>query len=251
MNTTTLSANFREDGYVFIPGFLGSDEVSQILRHLNALIEGRLPAMPSEHVFYEEKGNAATLKQIQSLYSYDAFFHQLMFKSKFERLAELLMDDQVIGKNLQFFNKPPRIGKATPPHQDGYYFMLDPPEAVTMWLGLEDVDEENGCIHYVKGSHKRELRVHGKTQVLGFSQGITDYGRREDLANEVYFPTKPGDLLVHHALTIHRADPNTSKERNRRALGFIYYAAKAKENSSRKNAYQEALAKELRETGKI
>lgn len=52
--------------------------------------------------------------------------------------------------------KPPRIGKGTPPHQDGYYFMLEPNEAVTMWMALEDVNEENGCVRYVKESHKMD-----------------------------------------------------------------------------------------------
>ncbi|MEC8389905.1 MAG: phytanoyl-CoA dioxygenase family protein [Planctomycetota bacterium] len=35
-------------------------------------------------------------------------------------------------------------------------------------------------------------------------------------------PAQPGDLLVHDAMTIHRADANRSTNRTRRALGFIY-----------------------------
>lgn len=251
MNTMNLLTNFKSEGFVYIPGFLNGGEVDQMLNQLDVLIKDKVPMLPSEQVFYEAKGDASTLKQIQYLFNYSPFFHQMMFRSKFEALAELLLEDKVVGKNMQYFNKPPLIGKATPPHQDGYYFMLNPCDALTMWLGLDDVDEGNGCIHYVKGSHGRGIRPHGKTQVLGFSLGITDYGTKEDLANEVYFPTKPGDLLVHHALTIHRADPNTSNDRNRRAIGFIYYAARAKEDSDRKKVYQETLAKELKETGKI
>lgn len=78
-----------------------------------------------------------------------------MFGSRFEKLASILLHDEVIGKNIQYFNKPPKIGKPTPAHQDGYYFMLEPNEAVTMWMALEPVDEENGCVRYVKGSHKK------------------------------------------------------------------------------------------------
>jgi phytanoyl-CoA hydroxylase len=61
----------------------------------------------------------------------------------------------------------------------------------------------------------------------------------------VWFRTRPGDLLVHHALTIHRADGNTSQDRNRRALGFIYYADRAREDTLRKQAYQQALQEDL------
>ena len=44
--------------------------------------------------------------------------------------------------NLQYFNKSPGANKPTPPHQDGYYFMITPCEAVTMWLALDEVDDE-------------------------------------------------------------------------------------------------------------
>ena len=47
-------------------------------------------------------------------------------------------------------------------------------------MALEDVDDENGCIHYVKGSHKHEYRPHGRSEILGFSQGVTDFGTEED-----------------------------------------------------------------------
>ena len=69
-----------------------------------------------------------------------------------------------------------------PPHQDGYYFNLDSDKAVTGWLALEDVDDENGCIHYVKGSHKKEeYRPHGKSEILGFSQGVTRFWYRKKI----------------------------------------------------------------------
>jgi phytanoyl-CoA hydroxylase len=156
-----------------------------------------------------------------------------------------------VGKNLQYFNKPPGVGQPTPAHQDGYYFKLDPPEALTMWLALDDVDEENGCVRYVRASHRRGMRPHARTNVLGFSQGITDYGTVDDMAGEIAFPAKPGDLLAHHALTIHRADGNRSATRSRRSLGFIYYAARAREDQVVVDAYQAQLRSELTAAGKI
>ena len=120
-----------------------------------------------------------------------------------------------------------------------------------MWLALDEVDEENGCVRYVLGSKERGMRPHGRTQTLGFSQGITDYGLPEDQANEVALPAQPGDLLVHHAMTIHRADGNHSKTRHRRALGFIYYSEQAQEDESAHAAYQKKLSEELAQSGKI
>lgn len=241
-----LRSKFREDGFVFIPGFMNAVEVKEVSEHLDQLIREKVPSMPPERAFYEDRNDLSSLKQIQSLFQYDPHFEKMMFNSNFEALAALLLDDAVVGKNMQYFNKVPKIGQATPPHQDGYYFMLEPNEALTMWLGLDDVDEENGCVRYVKRSHLKGMRPHTKTQTLGFSQGIADFGNEDDLANEVWFPTKPGDLLVHHSLTIHRADGNRSGDRSRKALGFIYYAGKAKEDVKAKTAYQEKLAEEVR-----
>jgi phytanoyl-CoA hydroxylase len=115
-----------------------------------------------------------------------------------------------------------------------------------MWLALEEVDGDNGCVHYVKGSHLKGMRPHGKTQTLGFSQGITDFGTEEDIANEVPMPAKPGDLLIHHALTIHRAEGNKSLTRSRRAMGLIYFGASAKEDVDAKERYMKQLQEERR-----
>ncbi|MFA6946612.1 MAG: phytanoyl-CoA dioxygenase family protein, partial [Pedobacter sp.] len=147
-----------------------------------------VPGMPPNNVFFEDKEDPASLKQLIDLHIYDSFFNDVLVNSKFKDLAELLLDDKVIGKTLEFFNKPPLIGKPTPPHQDGYYFMLNPSVAVTMWMALEPADDENGCVRYVKGSHLKGMRPHGRTKTLGFSQEITDFGTDADMANEVSFP---------------------------------------------------------------
>ncbi len=244
-----LKLNFREYGFVFIPGFLNQDEILAVTSRLEKMIREEVPSMPPEHVFYEVRNDLSTVKQIQTLYTYDPFFYEMMFNSRFEKLAELLLGDGVVGKNMQYFNKPPKVGQPTPPHQDGYYFMLEPNEAITMWLGLDEVDEENGCVRYVQGSHLKSLRPHMKTRTLGFSQGISDYGF-DDKKEEIWFKTKPGDLLAHHSLTIHRADNNKSFTRTRRALGFIYYSEKARENKAAKMAYQQKLASEIRNNAK-
>lgn len=244
-HSPSLREAFRRDGFVVIPGFLDNAALELLRERLDVLVRDKVPAMPPETAFYEDRSDPSTLKQIQALYDHDPYFHDLMRGSRFEALAKELLGDEVTGRNLQYFNKPPRTGKPTPPHQDGYYFMLEPNEAVTMWLGLEATDEGNGCVRYIPGSHLEGMRPHGRTQVLGFSQGITDYGPA-DSARERWFRTGPGDLLVHHALTIHRADGNESETRTRKALGFIYYAASAREDSERKLTYQQALAAELR-----
>jgi phytanoyl-CoA hydroxylase len=182
---------------------------------------------------------------------HDGWFREQFESGRPRQLAETLLGGPVVPKNLQYFNKPPGVGQPTPPHQDGYYFKIEPCEALTMWLALDPVDEENGCVRYLSGSHRRGMRPHGKTKTLGFSQGILDYPSEEDRAAERAEPAAPGDLLAHGALTIHRADGNHSKTRHRRALGFIYYSERAREDGTGHAAYQKALVKELKAAGKI
>jgi len=241
-----LLDSYQKEGYVFIPGFLQAEEQEEVQKTISGLLKNKEGIIPEEKLFYEEKGNPDTLKQIQQLFDYHPLFHQMMYQSKFSELAALLLGEKEVGKNMQYFNKPPQIGKPTPPHQDGYYFMLEPPDALTMWMALEDVDAENGCVRYIPGSHLQGMRPHRRTTTLGFSQGIGDYSDA-DYAHEKAFPAQPGDLLVHHALTIHRADGNNSTDRTRQALGFIYYAEHAKEDKFRHEAYQRQLQKEMNE----
>lgn len=246
-NTEMLS-QFQTDGYLAIPRFLVDKDLRQLVQNVDRFIRDVVPTLPSERVFYEEIGDKSTLKQIQHLGNYDSWFHAFFTTGRFREVAEVLLSGPVIPKNLQYFNKPPRIGQGTPPHQDGYYFMLDPCEAVTMWFALDNADEENGCVRYVRGSHKHGMRDHARTQTLGFSQGIVDYPSATDA--EVAMHAQPGDLLVHNAMTIHRADANRSV-RDRRALGFIYYSERVCEDVAAHSAYQQRLTDELSNAGKI
>jgi phytanoyl-CoA hydroxylase len=250
--------SFDTDGYVAVRGFLGENDLATVHGNVDRYIREIVPKLPPEHVFYEDKQRPETLKQLQVMNEHDAYFRELFMEGPFVRLAEKLLGDRAVGKNLQYFNKPPQyfnkppgVGQPTPAHQDGYYFKLDPPEALTMWLALDEVDEENGCVRYVRGSHLRGMRPHARTNVLGFSQGITDYGTADDMAGEIAFPAHPGDLLAHHALTIHRADGNRSTTRSRRSLGFIYFAASARVDEVTVTKYQQQLKDELIAANKL
>ena len=147
---------------------------------------------------------------------------------------------------MQYFNKPPGYGKASPAHQDGAYFMLEPNEAVTMWLALDEVDEENGCLRYSPCSHLTGIHPHARTTTLGFSLGLVTHSPH----GEVTVCARPGDLAAHHAATRHRAEGNMSATRSRRALGLIYYSCRAVESVD-KRKYQDELSKELKEAGKL
>jgi phytanoyl-CoA hydroxylase len=247
MDINRLKSDFDRDGFVVIRGFLDRDAVATLNRELDRYIAEVVPTAPRTAVLYERVGDPSTMKHLVHLDA-DPYFHALLRDTRFTDLASALLADDVVPRDVGWFDKPPGVGKPTPPHQDGYYFMLEPNEAITAWLAIDPVDERNGCMRYIAGSHRQPVRPHNRTQTVGFSQGIT-YGP-DDFATEVAVPAEPGDLLVHHSLTIHRADANRS-DRHRRSLGLVYYAARAKQETQRLAAYQETLQRELAAAGKI
>lgn len=250
VNPNKVRQDFRRDGYVVLHGFYDAKKMQEILRELDRYIRDVIPKLPADENFYEIKGQVDTLKYAKSMNKHDAYFKAMYESDYVVKLAEVLLDGPVVGQHLSLFNKPPRVGDQTPPHQDGYYFKLNPMESLTLWLAVDRVDTENGCVRYVTGSHLKPMRPHSRTKVLGFSQGMTDFGTPEDLKNEVAMSAEPGDLLVHHCMTIHRADPNRSN-RTRRAIGIVYNSAAAKEDKRALEEYQKRLYAELAQEGKI
>ncbi|MCK5104065.1 MAG: phytanoyl-CoA dioxygenase family protein [Cyclobacteriaceae bacterium] len=249
MKAENYKKSFDEQGYIAVKGFLNQEEVKELIRETNRLVKEVVPTIPESEVYYEDKGNPETLKQIQRLDNYDDYFKKLANSEKVVGLAELTLGGPVFLKNIQYFNKIPRIGKETPAHQDGYYFKIKPQEAVTMWLSLGDADAENGAVCYIPGSQKKGMRDHGQTALLGFAQGISDWSD-EDTNAEIQMEAGAGDILVHHSLTIHRANPNKS-DRQRKSIGFIFYREDVEINEEALAEYKQKLDLMLKEEGKI
>jgi len=234
--------DFARDGYVIVRNFLSLQEVAELEENLCRYMDQVIPGLPPTDAFYETKGSSETLKQKQFMHNNDAFFAEFQRRNTYLELAETLLGMPAVAQGVEYFNKPARIGKQTPPHQDGCYFTLVPSEALTLWFALDEVSEENGCVRYVPGSHKKGMRPHNVPNVLGFSQGIADWNAR-DQALEVRGLAHHGDLLAHHCDTIHRADANLS-HRSRRAVAIIYYATRAVPDPEAKARYMESSKKQ-------
>ncbi len=246
---TRLKTDFDRDGYVVVRNFLNAKKLKEVIENTNKFISEKAINLPREIVYFEDISQASSVKQVQKLYEHESFFNELATSRPIVELAEQLLGGKAVLKNMQYFNKLPKIGRETPPHQDGYYFMIQPQQAVTMWLSLGHADAKNGAVSYIPGSHKKGLREHGKTQTLGFSQSISDWND-EDRTQEVQMEAEAGDLLVHHSLTIHRANNNRS-EFQRRSLGFIFYREDAVRDEKAYKIYKENLNQDLIRNNKI
>lgn len=124
--------------------------------------------------------------------------------------AMYLYDDQV-------FMKPPRVGSTKELHQDNGYFHVDPSDAVlTVWCALDDATVENGCMHYVPGSHRLGLLEH--EPIPGTPHSVPR-GIKPEQAVPV--PVNAGGVICHHSLALHYSPPNHS-DRWRRAFACHY-----------------------------
>ena len=220
MDIAALKPTYDSEGVVVIRGFLPPDELGQLKDNLDRYVRDVVPHLPDGDAFYEDKSRPETLKQMNRIQQ-DSFFADYLHHPLWTAAAESLLGEPAWNHGAEWFNKPPHTQHPTPPHQDNYYFCLTPPKVLTMWLALDQVDEENGCLRYIKGSHLLGLRPHNRTKTLGFSQGISDYGDA-DRVRETPVPAQPGDVLIHHGNTIHRADANRSSTRHRRSFGMVF-----------------------------
>lgn len=122
--------------------------------------------------------------------------------------------------------KPPGTRTPLEWHQDFSYWPLAAPAGLTFWLALDDADPENGCLHYLPGTH-----LEGERQPADFVRGVgqpaipglppLDWERRQHQA--VAAPARAGELWVHHPLTWHMSPLNCSS-RQRRAWSLTWIA---------------------------
>ena len=232
-NHDQLQATYARDGFVVVRNFLNPDELDDLCVSLERYIKEDVPALPDSSAFFHDRDRPETLKQLQHIQ--DETLVSYAHHKHWVKLAETLIGEPVQAQAApEWFNKPPGIDHTTPPHQDNYYFCLTPPSVTTIWVALDPATAVTGALVYVRGSHLLGIRPHGSTNVLGFSQGITDYGPT-DAAREQLIELNPGDAVAHHGNTIHRADPNRSETRDRRAFAIVFQAQNCQRD---KDAYQ-------------
>ena len=123
----------------------------------------------------------------------------------------------------QIFMKPPRFGSAKPYHQDNAYFLCHPDdEVITAWIALDDVDESNGCLRYIEGSHREPILQHLEIPAEPYNKSPAP--DQIDLDREALAPVKKGGVVFHHSKTLHTSHRNES-HRWRRAYATHWATA--------------------------
>jgi hypothetical protein len=127
-------------------------------------------------------------------------------------------------------SKDPRSGGELRWHQDYAYWPLGQPNAVTIWVALDDVTADNGAVRMATGSH-----LLGERLPTVFGTGASYFAeRRPSVVRPITDPADAGldvevlelaagEATMHHALTWHASGANTT-DRPRRAAVVRYVA---------------------------
>jgi len=195
--------HYRQKGYVAPVDIFGPDEVCAI----RAEIDDALARWP-DALAGQGRNNAHYVLPVLDRIAHD---HRIL-----DAVQQIIGPDVLVG-GTTIFLKPPESAGFISWHQDARYIGLEPHNWVTAWLAIDDVDEQNGCMRMLPGSHMAALSDHFDTfdenNLLSRGQTVPDV----DEAQSVPLILKAGQLSLHHPRVIHGSGPNLS---DRRRLGF-------------------------------
>ena len=112
-----------------------------------------------------------------------------------------------------------------PWHQDNGYVAIEPATNVTIWVALDDVNEENGCVWVMPDSHKLGLLDHRSKSEDSWHLTVSVEG------DGVPAIMKAGEAVAFTRLTLHRSKLNHTQNA-RRAFFMEYPEATAKSQRS-------------------
>jgi ectoine hydroxylase-related dioxygenase (phytanoyl-CoA dioxygenase family) len=200
-----IHSAYDRDGYVFPIDVLAADKLAHYRAHFAALEEeiGRertqitLSFKESEHPFiWELATEPAVLDAVAAAYGEDLILTGTHFFCKYPA-ADMGRDAYVAW------------------HQDVTYWGYEPPQAITAWIALDDVDAENGAMEVVPGSHRRGLIPHAEG---GDPDNLLSVGQEvpvsaADRAAAATVSLRAGQMSLHDGLLLHGSAPNRSSRR--------------------------------------
>ncbi len=204
-----LRQRFAEFGYLFFRGFVEPEACAELQSAMLSCLQGHVedgeqgPALIGEPFFETDPVWDAVYPAIQSLESLHGFFHQ----PRLQQLMQQVVNDEVFVYPMKMarISTPRKLGYETPPHQDAHSHQA-PDTMAGIWIALHDIDQELGRLKLLPGSHQAGVRRVLEAQGVGgvqceiFPEETTwhtaDFGR--------------GDVVIFHACTVHKAEPNRS-----------------------------------------
>jgi ectoine hydroxylase-related dioxygenase (phytanoyl-CoA dioxygenase family) len=202
---------YRKNGYLAGVRLLSDAQVDALREELAGLMD---PGHPGHHLFYEFHSNESADKSKILFHALGAWritpgFHDILWNPAFTIPASQLLGGPVRFWHDQLFCKPARHGGVVAWHQDySYWTRTVPLSHLTCWIGLDDSTVDNGCVHYVPGSHRWNLLpITGLAGDMDAIQTVLSEEQKQHW-HPVPVTLKKGQCSFHHALTIHGSYEN-------------------------------------------
>ena len=212
---------FHTNGYLAGIRLLNDEQIEVLRNELAELIN---PNHPGHDLFYEFHSNEATDPSTVLFHALGAWriapgFHDLLWNPAMVMPASQLLGGPVRFWHDQLFCKPAHHGGVVAWHQDYSYWTRPQPMAhLSCWIGLDNSTRENGCVHYVPGSHRWSL-----LPITGLANDMQEI--KEVLTDEQKNHFKPlpielkkGECSFHHPLMVHGSYENKSNRPRRGAV---------------------------------
>ena len=211
---------YQSQGFLVIEDFLEAHELADWREQVEEAVHQRLTAPKTEgwdltNQADPENYYARVFTQCIKLADTHPGVRRLIFDERIGQMAgELAGVDGIRIWHDQALIKPP-YGNPTGWHLDNPYWSFSSPNALSIWVALDDATLENGCLYYLPGTH-----LSGRTGSVGIGQNLGDlfkvYPDWMEIAPAAC-PCPAGSAVFHNGLTAHGAGANMTN-RPRRAM---------------------------------
>jgi hypothetical protein len=210
---------YRRDGCVIPGGFsLTESEMGPLRKALDRVLEDNPEIMPDRMI------NPHLVRGRPYGVRGQASFGDVARDPRILDMVEQVLGPGIILWLVHLFCKPAQSTRAVPWHQDGQYWPIRPWATCTVWLALDKVDVENGAMHVIPGSHRRQDYCHhaDDSPDLTLNQ-VIDTGQF-DAGSAQAIELAPGQVSLHDVGIVHGSSANTSGRR-RAGLALRYMPA--------------------------
>lgn len=203
-----LIEQFNHDGFV---------------RGLDALTEAEVAA--ARDYFESLLARVRALKDGRNAYTLDGYHNRCrgiwemaQHPVILDCVEDLLGPDFVCWSS-HYFCKLPGDPKRVPWHQDATYWPVRPTKTVTVWLAIDDVDDDNAPLEFMPGSHRLgAIEWQAATGDHVLHQEVKEVDR---FGKAVRNTLRAGQVSIHTSTLLHGSEPNRS-ERRRCGLALRY-----------------------------
>ena len=213
--------DYHRDGFVKSIPMFTSDQVAILRDEIDRFSQPNQSISPLWYEYHlnESSDSNNVLFHALGAWRISPAFHDALWNPHFLQPASQILGGKVRFWHDQVFCKPPHCGGPVAWHQDySYWTRTGPMNHLTCWIALDDADEENGCLHYIPGSHRWSLLP--MPQIAGSLDAIEadlTKQQRDQLHAPVPVEVAAGEACFHHPLTLHGSEGNRSN-RPRRAM---------------------------------